>query len=169
MRIRELDWLVIVWGFWHFHLFFFSLQLVLPEYLIHFFFCVMFFCAAEWLTLCLNLPLLAYHVWRWVSDRERGTPSLLMIIFSLSPSAIPQQTVQSDSIHCSYLTVVQVYEQACDELSRTLRPDNHHERWHPGVLSKRRLVQTGFLSPVVLLLSLWVRFYFYILFLCTKN
>uniref|UniRef100_A0A3Q1F9A1 Cornichon family member 1 n=1 Tax=Acanthochromis polyacanthus TaxID=80966 RepID=A0A3Q1F9A1_9TELE len=40
--------------------------LVLPEYLIHFFFCVMFFCAAEWLTLCLNLPLLAYHVWRYV-------------------------------------------------------------------------------------------------------
>lgn len=41
-----------------------SVQLVLPEYLIHFFFCVMFFCAAEWLTLSLNLPLLAYHVWR---------------------------------------------------------------------------------------------------------
>lgn len=41
-----------------------SVQLVLPEYLIHFFFCVMFLCAAEWLTLCLNLPLLAYHVWR---------------------------------------------------------------------------------------------------------
>lgn len=49
-------------------LFFCSLQLVLPEYLIHFFFCVMFFCAAEWLTLSLNIPLLAYHVWRWVSD-----------------------------------------------------------------------------------------------------
>lgn len=44
-----------------------SFQLVLPEYLIHFFFCVMFCCAAEWLTLCLNLPLLAYHVWRSVS------------------------------------------------------------------------------------------------------
>uniref|UniRef100_A0A3Q2CI84 Cornichon family member 1 n=1 Tax=Cyprinodon variegatus TaxID=28743 RepID=A0A3Q2CI84_CYPVA len=36
------------------------LVLVLPEYLIHFFFCVMFLCAAEWLTLFLNLPLLAY-------------------------------------------------------------------------------------------------------------
>ncbi|KAG1934451.1 protein cornichon [Pimephales promelas] len=40
--------------------------LVLPEYLIHVFFCVMFLCAAEWLTLGLNMPLLAYHVWRWV-------------------------------------------------------------------------------------------------------
>lgn len=43
-------------------------QLVLPEYLIHVFFCVMFLCAAEWLTLFLNLPLLAYHVWRFVTD-----------------------------------------------------------------------------------------------------
>ncbi|TKC49876.1 hypothetical protein EI555_007592, partial [Monodon monoceros] len=38
--------------------------LVLPEYLIHAFFCVMFLCAAEWLTLGLNMPLLAYHIWR---------------------------------------------------------------------------------------------------------
>ncbi|TNN65596.1 Protein cornichon 1 [Liparis tanakae] len=45
--------------------------LVLPEYLIHFFFCVMFFCAAEWLTLSLNLPLLAYHVWRRVPPHAR--------------------------------------------------------------------------------------------------
>ncbi|KAG1934452.1 protein cornichon [Pimephales promelas] len=43
-----------------------ALKLVLPEYLIHVFFCVMFLCAAEWLTLGLNMPLLAYHVWRWV-------------------------------------------------------------------------------------------------------
>lgn len=52
---------------------------------------------------------------------------------------------------------MQVYEQTCDELSRTLRPDNHHECRHPGVLSKRRLVQTGFLPPVILLLSLRVQ------------
>ncbi|EHB17706.1 cornichon-like protein [Heterocephalus glaber] len=38
--------------------------LVLPKYLIHAFFCVMFLCAAEWLTLGLNMPLLAYHIWR---------------------------------------------------------------------------------------------------------
>ncbi|KAF0886546.1 CNIH1 protein, partial [Crocuta crocuta] len=40
-----------------------ALKLVLPEYLIHAFFCVMFLCAAEWLTLGLNMPLLAYHIW----------------------------------------------------------------------------------------------------------
>uniref|UniRef100_A0A673A1X5 Cornichon family AMPA receptor auxiliary protein 1 n=1 Tax=Sphaeramia orbicularis TaxID=375764 RepID=A0A673A1X5_9TELE len=50
--------------------------LVLPEYLIHFFFCVMFFCAAEWLTLCLNLPLLAYHVWRYMSRPIMSCPGL---------------------------------------------------------------------------------------------
>lgn len=50
--------------------------LVLPEYLIHFFFCVMFFCAAEWLTLCLNLPLLAYHVWRYMSRPVMSCPGL---------------------------------------------------------------------------------------------
>jgi hypothetical protein len=33
--------------------------LVLLGYLIHAFFCVMFLCAAEWLTLGLNMPLLA--------------------------------------------------------------------------------------------------------------
>uniref|UniRef100_G3PDA9 Cornichon family AMPA receptor auxiliary protein 1 n=1 Tax=Gasterosteus aculeatus TaxID=69293 RepID=G3PDA9_GASAC len=53
-----------------------SFQLVLPEYLIHFFFCVMFFCAAEWLTLCLNLPLLAYHVWRYMSRPVMSCPGL---------------------------------------------------------------------------------------------
>uniref|UniRef100_A0AAV2JGQ8 Cornichon n=1 Tax=Knipowitschia caucasica TaxID=637954 RepID=A0AAV2JGQ8_KNICA len=50
--------------------------LVLPEYLIHFFFCVMFFCAAEWLTLCLNLPLFAYHVWRYMSRPVMSSPGL---------------------------------------------------------------------------------------------
>lgn len=59
-----------------------SLQLVLPEYLIHFFFCVMFFCAAEWLTLFLNLPLLAYHGWRWASLHCDQTPK-----YHISPPA----------------------------------------------------------------------------------
>ncbi|KAF6724123.1 cornichon-like protein 1 [Oryzias melastigma] len=53
-----------------------ALKLVLPEYLIHFFFCVMFFCAAEWLTLFLNLPLLAYHVWRYMSRPVMSCPGL---------------------------------------------------------------------------------------------
>ena len=40
-------------------------QLVVPEYCIHGLFCLMFLCAAEWVTLGLNLPLLLYHLWRW--------------------------------------------------------------------------------------------------------
>ncbi|KAG8517735.1 Protein cornichon-1 [Galemys pyrenaicus] len=47
-----------------------ALKLVLPEYLIHAFFCVMFLCAAEWLTLGLNMPLLAYHIWRFAPFSE---------------------------------------------------------------------------------------------------
>uniref|UniRef100_A0A8C7FEW2 Cornichon family member 1 n=1 Tax=Oncorhynchus kisutch TaxID=8019 RepID=A0A8C7FEW2_ONCKI len=51
-------------------------KLVLPEYLIHVFFCVMFLCAAEWLTLGLNMPLLAYHVWRYTSRPVMSGPGL---------------------------------------------------------------------------------------------
>ncbi|XP_073466269.1 protein cornichon homolog 1-like [Aquarana catesbeiana] len=54
----------------------FFLQLVLPEYLIHAFFCVMFLCAAEWLTLSLNMPLLAYHIWRYMSRPVMSGPGL---------------------------------------------------------------------------------------------
>ncbi|KFQ40995.1 Protein cornichon 1, partial [Nestor notabilis] len=56
------------------HIFLF--QLVLPEYLIHAFFCVMFLCAAEWLTLGLNMPLLAYHIWRYMSRPVMSGPGL---------------------------------------------------------------------------------------------
>uniref|UniRef100_A0A8C1VYR8 Cornichon family AMPA receptor auxiliary protein 1 n=1 Tax=Cyprinus carpio TaxID=7962 RepID=A0A8C1VYR8_CYPCA len=50
--------------------------LVLPEYLIHVFFCVMFLCATEWLTLGLNIPLLAYHIWRYMSRPVMSGPGL---------------------------------------------------------------------------------------------
>uniref|UniRef100_A0A8I5N231 Cornichon family member 1 n=1 Tax=Papio anubis TaxID=9555 RepID=A0A8I5N231_PAPAN len=53
-----------------------ALKLVLPEYLIHAFFCVMFLCAAEWLTLGLNMPLLAYHIWRYMSRPVMSGPGL---------------------------------------------------------------------------------------------
>ncbi|KFO74602.1 Protein cornichon 1, partial [Cuculus canorus] len=55
---------------------FLMLRLVLPEYLIHAFFCVMFLCAAEWLTLGLNMPLLAYHIWRYMSRPVMSGPGL---------------------------------------------------------------------------------------------
>merc|ERR1712203_746165 len=40
--------------------------LVLPEYLLHLFFNVLFLFAGEWFTLILNLPLIAYHVHRYM-------------------------------------------------------------------------------------------------------
>ncbi|XP_063078340.1 protein cornichon homolog 3 [Engraulis encrasicolus] len=40
-------------------------KLVLPEFAIHSFFCIMFLCAQEWLTVGLNAPLLVYNTWRF--------------------------------------------------------------------------------------------------------
>ena len=37
---------------------------VLPEYLLHLFFNLLFLFSGEWLTLALNLPLIGYHVHR---------------------------------------------------------------------------------------------------------
>lgn len=39
-------------------------QLVLPEYILHIFFNLLFLFAGEWFSLCLNIPLIAYHVYR---------------------------------------------------------------------------------------------------------
>ena len=36
----------------------------------------MFLCAAEWLTLGLNMPLLAYHIWRCMSRPVMSGPGL---------------------------------------------------------------------------------------------
>lgn len=43
---------------------FFSLQLVIPEYLLHLFFNILFLLSGEWFSLLLNIPLIAYHVFR---------------------------------------------------------------------------------------------------------
>ncbi|CAG0881797.1 unnamed protein product [Cyprideis torosa] len=50
--------------------------LVLPEYGIHLLFNVMFLFAGEWFTLLLNAPLIAYHVWRYVtrSNKYKNRP-----------------------------------------------------------------------------------------------
>ncbi|XP_023025351.2 protein cornichon [Leptinotarsa decemlineata] len=39
--------------------------LVLPEYLLHIIFNILFAAAGEWFSLCLNIPLIAYHVNRY--------------------------------------------------------------------------------------------------------
>jgi hypothetical protein len=40
-------------------------QLVIPEYLLHLLFNILFLASGEWLALCLNLPLIAYHINRY--------------------------------------------------------------------------------------------------------
>ncbi|KAG5891061.1 hypothetical protein JTB14_005698 [Gonioctena quinquepunctata] len=39
--------------------------LVLPEYLLHLIFNILFAASGEWLSLCLNIPLIAYHINRY--------------------------------------------------------------------------------------------------------
>uniref|UniRef100_A0A3Q3K0B5 Cornichon family AMPA receptor auxiliary protein 2 n=1 Tax=Monopterus albus TaxID=43700 RepID=A0A3Q3K0B5_MONAL len=48
-------------------------QLVVPEYSIHGLFCLMFMCAGEWVTLGLNIPLLCYHLWRFLHRPADGS------------------------------------------------------------------------------------------------
>uniref|UniRef100_A0A8D2J734 Cornichon family AMPA receptor auxiliary protein 2 n=1 Tax=Varanus komodoensis TaxID=61221 RepID=A0A8D2J734_VARKO len=68
---------LLVWtneGFcWTFYLSLSLLQLVVPEYSIHGLFCLMFLCAAEWVTLGLNIPLLFYHLWRYFHRPADGS------------------------------------------------------------------------------------------------
>jgi hypothetical protein len=40
-------------------------QLVIPEYLLHLLFNILFLASGEWLSLCLNIPLIAYHINRY--------------------------------------------------------------------------------------------------------
>lgn len=39
-------------------------QLVLPEYILHIFLNLLFLVCGEWFSLCINIPLIAYHIWR---------------------------------------------------------------------------------------------------------
>ncbi|CAG9814053.1 unnamed protein product [Phaedon cochleariae] len=39
--------------------------LVLPEYILHLLFNILFAASGEWLSLCLNIPLIAYHINRY--------------------------------------------------------------------------------------------------------
>lgn len=50
--------------------------LVLPEYLLHGLFVVLFAVAFEWLTVVINLPLLAYHIHRYAHRPVMSCPGL---------------------------------------------------------------------------------------------
>ncbi|KAI8482768.1 Protein cornichon 1 [Branchiostoma belcheri] len=50
--------------------------LVLPEYIIHGFFCLLFLLAGEFFSLALNIPLIAYHVYRYAGRPVMSSPGL---------------------------------------------------------------------------------------------
>jgi len=50
--------------------------LVLPEYIIHMFFNLVFLFAGEWITVLLNLPLIAYHIHRYMHRPIMSGPGL---------------------------------------------------------------------------------------------
>ncbi|KAL5281809.1 CNIH1 family protein [Megaselia abdita] len=52
------------------------LQLVLPEYLLHILINVLFLFAGEWFSLFFNVPLIAYHVWRYKNRPVMTGPGL---------------------------------------------------------------------------------------------
>ena len=50
--------------------------LVLPEYILHFFFNFLFLVAREWFSVVLNCPLMAYHVHRYLKRPVMSGPGL---------------------------------------------------------------------------------------------
>jgi len=50
--------------------------LVLPEYALHLFFNLFFLFAQEWFSLMLNIPLIAYHIWRYKNRPVMSGPGL---------------------------------------------------------------------------------------------
>ncbi|XP_058124526.1 protein cornichon [Anopheles ziemanni] len=50
--------------------------LVLPEYLLHILFNLLFLFSGEWLSLALNIPLIAYHIYRYANRPVMTGPGL---------------------------------------------------------------------------------------------
>lgn len=50
--------------------------LVLPEYILHIAFNFIFLFSGEWFSLCINIPLIAYHVWRYMNRPIMSGPGL---------------------------------------------------------------------------------------------
>ncbi|CAH1405637.1 unnamed protein product [Nezara viridula] len=50
--------------------------LVLPEYILHIFFNLLFLLSGQWLSLCLNVPLIAYHINRYRTRPVMSGPGL---------------------------------------------------------------------------------------------
>ncbi|XP_055390581.1 protein cornichon isoform X2 [Condylostylus longicornis] len=50
--------------------------LVLPEYVLHIGFNLLFLFAGEWFSLCINIPLIGYHIWRYTNRPIMSCPGL---------------------------------------------------------------------------------------------
>lgn len=50
--------------------------LVLPEYALHVLFNLLFLFAGEWFSLAINVPLIAYHIWRYKNRPVMSGPGL---------------------------------------------------------------------------------------------
>merc|ERR1711990_255425 len=61
--------------------------LVLPEYILHVLVNVLFLVAGEWFTILLNLPLIAYHIHRYLNRPVMSSPGLY------DPAAIMNSSV----------------------------------------------------------------------------
>ena len=50
--------------------------LVLPEYCLHMLSTLLFLCVGEWFSLTINIPLIAYHVYRYLHRPVMSVPGL---------------------------------------------------------------------------------------------
>ncbi|XP_058818585.1 protein cornichon [Topomyia yanbarensis] len=50
--------------------------LVIPEYTLHLLFNLLFLFAGEWFSLAMNIPLIAYHIWRYKNRPVMTRPGL---------------------------------------------------------------------------------------------
>ena len=60
--------------------------LVLPEYILHCIISLLFLVAGEWLSLVLNLPLLAYHIHRSIINKQQTGTKTYFLYVSCSKS-----------------------------------------------------------------------------------
>lgn len=88
-------------------------QLVIPEYLLHLVFNILFLLAGEWLSLLLNAPLIAYHVFRWVFHWMCKSHGRFSYAFLLMPQF--------------RFRIVQVQKSANHEWTWIVRPDEYYE------------------------------------------
>lgn len=109
--------------------------LVLPEYAVHILINIFFLIAGEWVSLIMNAPLIAYHIWRYKNRPQGMTGPGLYDPTNIMNSDTLSKAMKEGALHSP---------SACT--------------WANNLITKStcRLDQVGSLFIVVLLLSLWV-------------